>query len=128
MKRASRLAGAAIMAVGTLVFAPAATGTALAANHCNQPKWDVHPDKISTGSFRWGNGTAIRTAGFTDCTIVGRGYDRGSSASQGIDVHCLRTNDNGLDWVYARNTSTGKAGWARADAVYTNSLVIPPRC
>lgn len=128
MKRFSRLAGAAVLAVSTLAIAPMTAGTAVAASHCTNPQWDVHPDKISTGTFKWGNGTAIRTAGFTDCTIVGRGYDRGTSSNQGIDVHCSRKNSNGQEWVYARNTSTGKAGWASYRAVYTTGSVLPPRC
>lgn len=123
MKRFSRLAGAAAMAVGTLAILPITASTAVAASHCTQAKWDIHPDKISTGTFSWGNGTAIRTAGYTDCTIVGRAYP-----NQGIDVHCSRVNANGLEWVYARNTTTGAAGWARYDAVYTVGSVLPPRC
>lgn len=124
MKQLTRLAGAALVAAGALTaVSPMTASTAVAASHCTQPRWDVHPDLISTGTFRWGDGTAIRTAGYTDCTIVGRGYP-----GQGIDVHCSRQNDNGLWWVYARNTSTGKAGWARYDAVYTSGSVLPPRC
>lgn len=123
MKRLTRLAGAAVLAAGTLTAVAPMTGTAVAASPCNQPRWDVHPDRISTGTFSWGNGTGIHTAGYTDCTIVGRGYP-----SQGIDVHCSRQNDNGVWWVYARNTSTGKAGWARYDAVYTTGSVLPPGC
>lgn len=124
MKRMTRLVGAAAMAAGALTaISPMTAGSATAATHCTQAKWDVHPDKISTGTFSWGDGTAIRTAGYTDCTVVGRGYQ-----GQGIDVHCSRVNDNGLEWVYARNTSTGAAGWARYDAVYTTGSVLPPRC
>ncbi|WP_144433811.1 MULTISPECIES: hypothetical protein [Aeromicrobium] len=119
-----RLAGAAAMAVGALVaVGPTTAGPAVAANDCTAPRWDVHPDLISTGTFSWGDGTAIRTAGYNDCTIVGRGYP-----NQGIDVHCSRQNDNGVWWVYARNTSTGKAGWASYSAVYTSGSVLPPRC
>jgi hypothetical protein len=51
-----------------------------------------------------------------------------SYPGHGIDVHCSRTNDNGVNWVYARNTTTGKAGWARYDAVYTSGSVLPPSC
>ncbi|MCX6406853.1 MAG: hypothetical protein NTV28_08035 [Propionibacteriales bacterium] len=123
MKRSMRLAGAAAMAVGALVAVGPTAGPAAAANDCTAPRWDVHPDLISTGTFSWGDGTAIRTAGYNDCTIVGRGYP-----SQGIDVHCSRQNDNGVWWVYARNTSTGKAGWASYSAVYTSGSVLPPRC
>jgi hypothetical protein len=94
MKRLTRLAGAAVMAASTLAIAPMTASPAGAATHCTQPKWDVHPDKISTGTFQWGNGTHIRTAGYTDCTSVGQGYP-----GQGIDVHCSRVNDNGLEWV-----------------------------
>ncbi|WP_370187808.1 hypothetical protein [Aeromicrobium sp.] len=124
MKRSMRLAGAAAMAAGALVaVGPTTAGPAAAANDCTAPRWDVHPDLISTGTFSWGDGTAIRTAGYNDCTIVGRGYP-----NQGIDVHCSRQNDNGVWWVYARNTSTGKAGWASYSAVYTSGSVLPPRC
>lgn len=113
------------MTASALTVAPLTAGTAVAADHCNQPKWDDHPDKISTGSFSWGNGTAIRIGGFVDCTAVGRGYYT-ADVKQGIDVHCSRRNDNDLLWVYARNTTTGKAGWARADAVYTTNYRVPP--
>lgn len=124
MKRSMTLAGAAMMAVGTFAaVSPTTAAPAAAASNCTAPKWDVHPDLISTGTFSWGDGTAIRTAGFNDCTIVGRGY-RG----QGIDVHCSRVNSNGVEWVYARNTTTGKAGWASYSAVYTTGSVLPPRC
>jgi hypothetical protein len=132
MKRSMTIAAASLMAVGAFAAvspssaapAPDTTRTtAAAAGDCTAPRWDVHPDLISTGTFRWGDGTAIRTAGYNDCTIVGRGYP-----TQGIDVHCSRQNDNGVWWVYARNTSTGKAGWASYSAVYTSGSVLPPRC
>ncbi|MGQ2913315.1 hypothetical protein [Aeromicrobium sp.] len=124
MKKSLALAGASAVAVGMLAgVAPATTASAAVASNCTAPKWDVHPDLISTGTFSWGDGTALRTAGYNDCTIVGRSY-RG----QGIDVHCSRVNSNGVNWVYARNTTTGKAGWASYSAVYTTGSVLPPRC
>lgn len=124
MKRLTRLAGAAALAAGALTAVmPMTASAAGAASHCTEPRWDVHPDLTSHGTYSWGNGAAIHTGGYTDCTIVGRGYP-----SQGIDVHCSRVNDNGLTWVYARNTSTGVAGWVRADALYTSVFVVPARC
>jgi hypothetical protein len=122
MNRLTRLAGATVIATGALTAISPMAGPAVAANHCNQARWDVHPDLISTGGFSFGEGTHMRTGGYTDCPSNGQGYPGHS-----IDVHCRTLNDNGLWWVYVRDTTTGKAGWSRADALYTAGYV-PPTC
>jgi hypothetical protein len=121
MKRLTRLAGATVMAASALTIGPLTMGSAEAATHCTQAKWDIHPDLISTGGFSFTNGTKIRTGGFADCTAVGEGQ-----AAHEIDVHCARINDNNVEWWYVRDVSTGKAGWvARSDMNYA---VLPPFC
>lgn len=119
--RLTRLAGAAVLAAGALTIAPMTAGTAVAATHCTDAKWDEHPDLISTGGFSFTNGTKIRTGGYTDCTPIGEGQ-----AADGIDVNCARINDNGVEWWYVRDTSTGKAGWVRRSDM--NYVYLPPFC
>lgn len=109
------LMGALALALGGLL-AGASPATALPA-HCSG--WGTHPDLHTSGGFEFGNGTYIWSAPYTDCTSLGQGY-----ATHGIDVHCAKVNDNNLLWVYLRNTTTGKAGWSRIDALYWNGTAI----
>lgn len=125
MNRTTRMLGAGALALGAFTaVSPIVAAPASAAGSCSETKWDTHPDLVSTGVYSWGDGSAIRTAGYTECTLLGRGYQ-----GQGIDVHCRRTNANGLIWVYVRNTTTGVAGWARADTLYKIAgSAEPPFC
>lgn len=135
MNRSVGLIAAALLAIGPLATAaPSGASTPGSAavvpsastpdaRHCTAAKWDSHPDRIHTGKFRFGNGTRLRTAGYNDCTVVGLAYP-----SHRIDVHCSRKNDNGVWWVYVRDVTTGKAGWASYASVYTTGTRLPPRC
>lgn len=109
------LMGALTLTLGGLL---ASAGQAAAdPAHCSG--WGTHPDLYSAGGFSFGNGTYIWSAPYTDCTALGQGYP-----SQGIDVNCARVNSNGNLWIYLRDTSTGKAGWSRIDALYWDGSAI----
>ena len=100
--------GALVLTLGGLLAAagPAAAEPA----HCSG--WGTHPDLYSAGGISFLNGTYIHDGPYTDCTSVGQGYP-----SQGINVHCGVWNDSNVWWLYVVDTSTGKAGWARNDAL-----------
>ena len=108
-------AGALTLALGGLLAnaSPAAADPA----HCSG--WGTHPDVYSAGGFSFLNGTNIHAGPYTDCTAVGQGFP-----SQGIDVHCARVNGSGNLWIYLEDTSTGKAGWSRIDALSWNGSAI----
>jgi hypothetical protein len=112
--RSRLLALTVMLALGLtgLVLVPATPAAAAEPAHCNQAQWNTHPDLYSGGGISFANGTAIRDAGYTDCSRNGLGYP-----TQGINVHCAEPNDNGLLWLYVVDTTTGVAGWAREDAL-----------
>lgn len=93
----------------TALVAPAlvavGAGSAQAAQ-CPGPS--THPDRYSSGTMDWKNGAKIRTGPYEACTAVGEGQ-----ANHDIDIHCLVVNSNNVVWWYARDTTTGKAGWVR---------------
>lgn len=100
--------GALALTMGGLL----ATAGPAAADPAHCSGWGTHPDYYSSGGIHFLNGTNIHTGPYTDCNIVGDGY-----SSQGINAHCGVTNDSNYLWVYVVDTSTGKAGWARIDAL-----------
>src|SRR5262245_40190249 len=101
-----------VLGLTGLLFGPASPAAAAEPAHCSQTRSNTHPYLDSDGGIHFANGTSIRDAGYTDCTRLGLGYP-----NHGIDVHCAVPNDNGLLWLYVRDTTTGVAGWARQDAL-----------
>ena len=114
------LASALALALGGLVLLPATPALADPA-HCSQ--FGTHPDLYNGGGISFANGTNMRTGVYTDCTSVGEGFP-----SQGINVHCGRVNSNNFLWLYVVDTSTGRQGWARFDALNYSFTVVVPDC
>ena len=119
--RSRLLATAAAIALGTVGAIAPATSASASPTRSALLRLEHPPDRHHSGGLRFGDGTAIRTGPFLECTIVGRGYP-----GQGSDVHCAIRNPKGKIWAYVRNTSTGKAGWVRSDALRGGAYV--PTC
>ncbi|MET7870034.1 SH3 domain-containing protein [Streptomyces cyaneofuscatus] len=69
------------------------------------------------------NGVNMRTGSSTSC--AGRGL---AHLSHTINYHCWTLGQDGSTWTYARNLSTGYAGWMRDDLLQDNgSSVHCPR-
>lgn len=115
--RSRLLAGAASLALaaGGLVLT---TGSPASA-HCSGHR--THPDRYHSGGISFGNGTAIRYEPHIGCDRAGLGYPR-----HRIDVHCAVHTGN--DWLFVRDVSTGKKGWARWDTVRRSRTVRIPHC
>nr|AGS49722.1 hypothetical protein [uncultured bacterium esnapd14] len=71
--------------------------------------WMPSANEPFRGDFVVG-GARIRTGPSTLCTIKGLGYP-----GQGATYRCATISDDGWDWFYLTNVSTGVVGWVRRD-------------
>ena len=77
-------------------------------------------DLYTAGGIYFKDGAPIRTGAVSECNIVGSG-----SSNHGIDIHCRVKNDQGANWIHLRDTTTGVAGWSRADSLSGPATSVP---
>lgn len=114
----SLLVGA--LAAGSIGAVSAPQAGAVVADEAHCYGWTTHPDRWSGGNVSFRDGAAIRRGPYTDCTSFGLGY-----AGHGIDVHCVVTNANRVEWFWVRNTTTGVSGWVSENALSFGAVLIP---
>ncbi|MEV1043918.1 SH3 domain-containing protein [Streptomyces sp. NPDC049916] len=98
------------LAVAAALLSPLAlTGTASAAP-AHYPCGGTPPDLDPAQGTNKANGANMRTGSSTSCPSRGLAY-----LSNTINYHCYTLGQDGYSWTYARNLSTGYAGWIRDD-------------
>ncbi|MEW2556166.1 SH3 domain-containing protein [Streptomyces zhihengii] len=108
----ARLLPLAVAAAFVSPLALAGTASAAPAHYgCGSTPPDLDPVQ-GTGKA---NGVNMRTGSSTACGSRGLAY-----LSHTINYHCWTLGQDNHTWTYARNLSTGYAGWMRDDLLEDN--------
>lgn len=109
-----------VLAAGGLLVIP----TSPASAHC-EGDHGVHPDRYDGGGIAWGYQSPLRKWPHVGCDPFVVLVDGGDD----IDVHCAReVSGDQNDWVWARNTIGGQAGWILESRLRVQGIVQVHGC
>ncbi|MFE3249187.1 SH3 domain-containing protein [Streptomyces sp. NPDC059209] len=98
------------LAMAAAFVSPFALAAPASAAPAHYPCGGTPPDLDPAQGIRKANGVNMRTGSSTSCASRGLAH-----LSHTINYHCYTVGQDGLTWTYARNLSTGFAGWMRDD-------------
>jgi hypothetical protein len=103
------------LVIAAAFVSPLALAGSASAAPAHYPCGSTPPDLDPVQGTNKANGVNMRSGSSTSCPSRGLAY-----LSHVINYHCWTLGQDGYTWSYARNISTGYAGWMRDDTLQDN--------